>query len=342
MSYPHITTISQTPYQQPYHTPSPTPSNPSPSQPNQPYRNRSRNNQDRTPVQFDPIPMSYTELLPRLIQSSLLVPTPMKPLEPPYPRGYDPNAKCDYHAGAVGHSTENCRALKFRVQDLIDAKWLSFTDDSPNVGSNPLPGHGGPSINAIEGTIEHTLKKSVEDIKTSFRFIFKEMCKFGLIEGSLDDNHACGLHPGTGHAIEHCDDFKQILQDLMDKDFVQVGYVSNNEVAAIDDLVPTFPKPLVIHYTKGVTNPAPSGPRPVTIKIPKPFPYKDNKAVPWRYNVEVCTDNAEENHIKDVNREISEVTNIAGVGSMTRSGRIYAPAELGVKQSKEIVKDKEG
>jgi len=59
-------------------------------------------------VQFDLIPMSYTEILPQLIQSSLLVPTPMKPLEPPYPRGYDPNGKCDYHAGAIGHSTKNC------------------------------------------------------------------------------------------------------------------------------------------------------------------------------------------------------------------------------------------
>jgi len=181
------------------------------------------------------------------------VPIPIKPLESPFPKGYDPNARCDYHAGAIGHSTENCKALKFKVQNLINAKWLSFTNDSLNVESNPLPGHGRPSVNAIEETIVHTSRKNVEDIKTPLRVIFEEMCKFGLIEGSFDNNHACGLHPGAGHMIVDCNVFKQILQDLINKNFIQVGSVSNNDVAAVDDLVPTFPKPLVVHYTKSVT-----------------------------------------------------------------------------------------
>jgi len=213
MTYPFISTISQS-----YHPTLPTPFNPSP--PKQPYRNQPQNNQNRTPIHFDPIPMSYTELLPKLIQSSLVVPIPMNPLEPPFPKGYDPNARCNYHASAVSYSTENCKTLKFKVQNLINAKWLSFADDSPNVGSNPLPGHGGLSANVIEKTIGHTLRKNVEDIKTSLRIIFKEMCKFGLIEGSFGNNHACGLHPGVGHTIEDYNAFEQILQDLMDRNFI--------------------------------------------------------------------------------------------------------------------------
>uniref|UniRef100_A0A151UE96 Retrotransposon gag domain-containing protein n=1 Tax=Cajanus cajan TaxID=3821 RepID=A0A151UE96_CAJCA len=67
---------------------------------------------------FDPIPMSYTVLFPLLLQNSLVVPCSMKPIEPPYPRGYDVNAKYDYHAGAIGHSLENCRALKIKVLRL--------------------------------------------------------------------------------------------------------------------------------------------------------------------------------------------------------------------------------
>jgi len=59
-----------------------------------------------------------------------------------------------------------------------------------------------------------------------------------------------------------------------------VGSINNNDVAAVDNLVPTFPKPLVIYYTKGVTNSTPNGPRSFIIQIPKPFSYKDNKAVP--------------------------------------------------------------
>ncbi|RDX63815.1 hypothetical protein CR513_57695, partial [Mucuna pruriens] len=74
---------------------------------------------------------------------------PLKPLEPPYPRGYDPNAKCDYHARAVGHSTKKCWSLKHKVQDLVEGGWLGFKENQPNVNSNPLAHHGGQSINAL-------------------------------------------------------------------------------------------------------------------------------------------------------------------------------------------------
>ncbi|KAF1898798.1 hypothetical protein Lal_00035557 [Lupinus albus] len=44
---------------------------------------------------------------------------------------YDPNANCDYHSGIIGHSTETCRALKRRIQDLIDSKWLESRTPFP-------------------------------------------------------------------------------------------------------------------------------------------------------------------------------------------------------------------
>ncbi|RDX78075.1 hypothetical protein CR513_41704, partial [Mucuna pruriens] len=46
---------------------------------------------------LDPISMTYTELLPLLLKEKLLETVPVKPLKPPYPRSYDPNARCDYH-----------------------------------------------------------------------------------------------------------------------------------------------------------------------------------------------------------------------------------------------------
>ncbi|RDY03344.1 hypothetical protein CR513_13082, partial [Mucuna pruriens] len=90
---------------------------------------------------FTPIPMTYTELLTHLIQNSLVVPFPSKPLQPPYLKNYDPNAKCDYHAGTIGHTTERCWGLKHKVQDLIDVRLMSFEDKGPNIGSNSLPNH---------------------------------------------------------------------------------------------------------------------------------------------------------------------------------------------------------
>ncbi|RDX87772.1 hypothetical protein CR513_30707, partial [Mucuna pruriens] len=56
----------------------------------------------------------------RLRRKRMMTVVPMKLMEPPYSRSYDPNAKCDYHVGVVGHSTERCWALKHKVQDLIE------------------------------------------------------------------------------------------------------------------------------------------------------------------------------------------------------------------------------
>jgi len=82
--------------------------------------------------------MTYTDLLPTLLQGAMVPICPMKPLQPLYPKFYDANVRCDYLGGAVGHSVENCRACKFKVQSLIDSKWLTFQENKPNVKKNPL------------------------------------------------------------------------------------------------------------------------------------------------------------------------------------------------------------
>ena len=83
---------------------------------------------------FDPIPVSYTKLLLRLLQNQLVARVPMKPHKPPFPRWYNPNSYCDYHSGVQGHSTENCLPLNYKVQLLIKARWLDFNkSNGPNV-----------------------------------------------------------------------------------------------------------------------------------------------------------------------------------------------------------------
>ena len=39
---------------------------------------------------------------------------------------YNPDARCAYHCGSPGHDTNNCWALKNKVQDMIDAKEIEF------------------------------------------------------------------------------------------------------------------------------------------------------------------------------------------------------------------------
>ena len=71
---------------------------------------------------------------------------------PPYPKGHDPNARCDYHSGSAGHSTEQCKRLKESVQKLINDGKICFPKNAqPNVGQNPLPNHDGENMNIIEG-----------------------------------------------------------------------------------------------------------------------------------------------------------------------------------------------
>ncbi|RDY05276.1 hypothetical protein CR513_10916, partial [Mucuna pruriens] len=75
------------------------------------------------------------------------------------------------------------------------------------------------------------------------------------------------------------------------------------------------PKPLIIHYNLA------SQPRvPLIIEVLARPTYKDSHAIPWRYPA------GEEAPLSiDKENPVSEVTNIAGIGGMTRSGRIFAP-----------------
>ena len=81
----------------------------------------------RTKV-YHSFPMTYRELLPILIQNYGISVIPARPRNPPYPRGYDVNAKCGYHGGVKGHSMENCTTFKDKVQALINANSTKFRE----------------------------------------------------------------------------------------------------------------------------------------------------------------------------------------------------------------------
>ncbi|TYK16441.1 uncharacterized protein E5676_scaffold21G002390 [Cucumis melo var. makuwa] len=131
---------------------------------------------------FDPVPMTYTELLPQLIQNRQLALIPIIPIQPPYPKWYDSNARCDYHAGEAGHSTENCSALKRKVQSLINVGWLSFkkSGERPNVNENPLPNHENPKANAVDDLVEKC-KNEVHEIVIAMNHLLKVFLKQDML-----------------------------------------------------------------------------------------------------------------------------------------------------------------
>ncbi|XP_052735544.1 uncharacterized protein LOC128197529 [Vigna angularis] len=264
-----------------------------------------RRNQERNYVNFTPIPTTYTELLPHLIKQGLVVVCPLKPLQPPYPRGFDAEAKCSYHGGAAGHSTESIEA-------------------------NPLLGHGSASTNAVE-VKEHELVRNVKKVRNSRRFILEVLLKVGILKGDYDESMACALHPDAEHSIEECVKFEEILQDLLDRGMMQVCYKrEEGDVFAqtSDESGMILPEPLVIRFTKTTSIPPTQGRSPVVIRVPALFPYKNEKVVPWRYGTHASS---EEQSVDPA------VKNISGIGGMTRSGRIFTSSEL----ARERVNDKE-
>ncbi|RDX75446.1 hypothetical protein CR513_44672, partial [Mucuna pruriens] len=80
------------------------------------------------------------------------------------------------------------------------------------------------------------------------------------------------------------------------------GGSETTQVATIGQSNNPLPKPLIILAT------------PI---------YQDNHTIPWRYNVgEVILASQEKAS------PTKEVTNIAGIGGVTRSGRVHAPEAL--------------
>jgi len=123
---------------------------------------------------FPPIPMAYSELWPSLLENHLVVAIPGKVLQPPYPKWYDPGAKCVYHSGVPGHNIDSCIPFKYKVQHLISAGWLSFQEEGPNVRTNPLASHGGASVNAVEEDGPSRAKR-LGEVATSRRFIYQSL-----------------------------------------------------------------------------------------------------------------------------------------------------------------------
>ena len=97
---------------------------------------------------MDPIPVTYTELLPKLLTRQLVALSRVLPLKPPFPKSYNPNVHCDYHSGNPGHSTEDCLSLKQQVQTLIEVGKINFKN--PNQPSNLPLNFSGARIEEVE------------------------------------------------------------------------------------------------------------------------------------------------------------------------------------------------
>lgn len=110
--------------------------------------------------------MSYSHILPYLLRGSWVQ---LREIGPPImvlPPGYDINTQCEFHSGTPGHSIENYKALKYKLQDLIYFKAITFAPNNPNVNNNLMPPHNKPMVNMVEFDNGRILLSHVEKMKT--------------------------------------------------------------------------------------------------------------------------------------------------------------------------------
>ncbi|KAK2396599.1 hypothetical protein QL285_058245 [Trifolium repens] len=88
--------------------------------------------QQRAKKVFDLIPVPYSRLLPYLVHNRMVTPRALKPMTAPFPAWYNSEAKCEFHEGAEGHTVDDCIAFKYKVQELMDQKLLTFKKGEPN------------------------------------------------------------------------------------------------------------------------------------------------------------------------------------------------------------------
>ena len=121
-----------------------------------------------------------------------------------------------------------------------------------------------------------------------------------------------------------------LLLGIMDQGQFEIGDTSKGEQHVFmqsADKSPSKPKPLVIHFTRDAATQKPRGFQPILGKKPVPFPYKSDKALPWKYSPQKPDGRKDEFVIDDLSS--AKVTNISGTSGMTRSGRIFvAPNPL--------------
>ncbi|XP_070002320.1 uncharacterized protein [Nicotiana sylvestris] len=77
--------------------------------------------------------------------------TPIPAATPKNPsQWFNPNKSCAYHSYMKGHTIDECRSLKDKIQALIETKIILEKEPSLNVCNNPLPDHKRGDVHMIE------------------------------------------------------------------------------------------------------------------------------------------------------------------------------------------------
>ncbi|XP_017604638.1 uncharacterized protein LOC108451461 [Gossypium arboreum] len=300
-------------------------------------RQESGTRQNNEKIQFTPIPMTYKELYQSLLDAHMVAPFYLKPLQLPFPKWYDTNAQCEYHARIVGHSIENFTTFKKLVERFINMGIVKF-DNIPST-ENPLPNHTNKRVNTIDGGIGKRTKRVVSEVKTPLRRVWKEMARRGLVTSNTERNddgieNYCEFHHKERHKIQEYEEFRAVIQGLMDKKEMEFYDEVNEEeyiCAPESTSSPRVNYPVVIISCPKNEAGVQMAPK-IIIQRPVVFSYKDSKQVPWNYDCTVTIPGKESS--------ASPLKEDQNIGSHTRSGRRYDTRIELVKERDVLVEQK--
>uniref|UniRef100_A0A2N9F3S5 G-patch domain-containing protein n=1 Tax=Fagus sylvatica TaxID=28930 RepID=A0A2N9F3S5_FAGSY len=294
------------------------------------------------PRQFQPLPIPVPQLYTLLVKKKMITPVGQRTRIGPQPKDYNKDLTCEYHQGEVGHTVENCRVLRHRIQDLLDQGVLKFRIEGV--------------INTIGA--EKNDEVDITSTKIPWEPLFHELKKRGLLttpRAPKESTEAgtCQYHPGAPRPQPTRLRRVQEGRQTSKQGWKELKRISRNSVRKrkeeLGKLTPATPlemskpDPVVIQYatkekvmlqTASVSAVQSSEKVPsVVIQVPQPFPYHDNKRVPWNYGMKIIS--TREGKPKIEEEVVGNLT--SGLGGITRSGRCYTPEEL-EKRRKEIGK----
>ncbi|XP_017604480.1 uncharacterized protein LOC108451286 [Gossypium arboreum] len=171
------------------------------------------------------------------------------------------------------------------VERLINVGVVKF-DEVPSVG-NPLPNHTVNEVNAVDENMGRRVRLDIAEVRTSMREVLKKMVERGLIiqdfgSKSREVGNYCEFHGKEDHEIETCNEFRVLVQGLMDnKEMEFFEFAKEKHVRTLEEgLIKKVCKvnhPVVI-ISRPRTNEAGVKMTPkVVIQKLAAFPYKDNK-----------------------------------------------------------------
>ncbi|XP_075106868.1 uncharacterized protein LOC142179880 [Nicotiana tabacum] len=218
----------------------------------------------------------------------------------PNSKGFDSNARCEYHSNTQGHSTENCWTLKKAIENLIEAKAIVVTnnEDTPNITNNPLPTHDNT----------HFIGMICDDRD------YKQSGKTEMVVRTIGPEPKVIVSPpqlaplmvnGANSSLNLACSEKTILYvpGSTKKVEVQLGGPKLYIPGGIQKIIPN-------NGLRNITE-------PVVIRHVAQLLVTNTKAIPWNYNKTVMTYKG-----KEIVEETGEM------GGLTRSGRCYSLEEL--------------